>query len=130
MARLGVAQAASDEIDAFIKGFDMMSLNGIWPRVDLAPDAPIEKVVEAFAKTQRRTTDAAQFEGYRIVETKKLTPADGMLNGDTVVLIASARGSETMLFIKNLATDSHMKAIGHSDDSGWIVRPYYITTVP
>ena len=112
------AQAAPDEIDAFIKGFDSMSLNGTWPGVDLSEDAPIEKVVETFAKTQKKTADSGQYEGYRIVETKKIgQQSNSELSGYTVVLISSSRGSETILLMRNMGR-------------GWSIRPYFITTVP
>ena len=110
-------EAAPDEIDQWLKGFNSMSLNGEWPSFDLPTDASPEKVVEAFAKTQTKTTDSAQYEGYRVVETKRLDQSNSLLGGYTLVLIASSRGSKTMLFLRNY-------------HSGWLVRPYYITTVP
>jgi len=114
----GLVQAGTSEIDAWLKGFDSESLNGIWPGVELPADASPEKVVEAYTKSQKKTTDSAQYEGYRIIETKKLDQQSGIgLSGCTAVLISSARGSKTILLLRNY-------------DSGWLVRPYFITTVP
>lgn len=109
--------SAANEIDDFIKGFDGLSLNGIWPGVDLPPNAPIEKVVEVFAESQSKTTDAQQYAGYSIVEVRKAGPKLPMMEGGYIVLISSARGSKTILLMRNFGR-------------GWSIRPYYITTAP
>jgi len=116
----GVTQAAPDEIDQWMKGFDPMSENGLWPSIDLPGDAPLEKVVEAFVKTERKTTESDQFEGYQIVESKKIVQPGSVLTGYTVVLIRSVRGSKTILLLKN----------PDAREGGWWARPYFITTVP
>jgi len=111
----GATQAAPDEIDSFVKGFDAFRLNGMWPAIDLPPDAPPEKVVEALARLEKKND---QFRGYRIVATRKIAQSNSILNGDTVVLIASDKGSKTIILLQA------------GKDLGWFTHIFYLTAVP
>jgi hypothetical protein len=112
---LGTVQADPDDIDSFVKDFDGERMNGIWPVFDLPADTPPEKIVDADVHMRGNERDE-QLKGYRIVEVRKIADPKSELNGYTVVLIASEKGSKTIL------------VLGYRFGK-WTVHTFYITTV-
>lgn len=110
-------RADTPQIDAWEKNFDLWSLNGMWPFLDVPGNATTAELVAALAETQKKSIDADQFADWHIVETK-LDQKVSIGRVDTlVVLIESAKGSKSILLFRH-------------DGSRWLGHFYYLTTSP
>lgn len=83
---------ASEEIDRFGKKFDS---SGLWPDIELPPEATADQIIEKVTET--RPDLATLFTKSHIILTKTVNNPDSALNGYTVTLVESQKGTRTFV---------------------------------